>query len=81
MLKLLTKIQSVLQRKHMASLLADQLYSIELRNIYKHKLRIDVGLYTYGCFNSHRFNPNITFGRYCSGSTSTSRLGRNHPLH
>ena len=60
-------------------MLASQFYNVRLRGIYREKYGIDVGLYSYGCFDFHRFDPNIKFGRYCSIADSVLRMGRNHP--
>lgn len=77
---LLDKIKSIKARRCMAKLMSDQMYSLQLREIYKTKYGIDVGLYSYGCFDYRRFNRGVIFGRYCSVADSVLRFGRNHPM-
>lgn len=59
----------------------DELKSVTLRKIFKAHYGIDVGLYSYGCFDGARVNPGRTFGRYCSISSTSRFLGRNHGVH
>lgn len=58
----------------------DQFRSTRLRALYRQAYNIDVGLYSYGCFDRDRFNPNMTIGRYCSFSSSCRRVNANHGL-
>ena len=57
--------------------------SATLRDYYKKKYNVDVGLYTYGgCFEP-RFNVggrNVHIGRYCSFAANTHYFGANHPV-
>lgn len=58
----------------------DQFRSTWLRALYRDAYNIDVGLYSYGCFDRDRFNPNMTIGRYCSFSSTCRRVNANHGL-
>lgn len=59
----------------------DELNSLRLRKKFKDTYDIDVGLYSYGCFDSKRINPKTTIGRYCSFATSVHIFNRNHGLN
>lgn len=51
-----------------------------LREYYAQHHGINVGLYTYGCFDETRIRPYVTFGRYCSIADSVRIFTRNHPF-
>ncbi len=51
-----------------------------LRFLFKKKYDLEVGMYSYGCFDPNRFFKNTVIGRYCSISTSAVAYRRNHPL-
>lgn len=57
-----------------------EFYSHTLRKIFKDYHNIDVGLYSYGCFNAHNIGPLTIIGRYCSIANGVSILHANHPL-
>ena len=54
--------------------------SIALRHYFKHKFDIDVGLYSYGCFDRWRMPGPIRIGRYCSFGSSVRVVDANHPM-
>lgn len=56
--------------------------SVNLRKLFLKLHKIDVGLYTYGCFRpDFNFGGNkISIGRYCSFASGVSFLGANHPI-
>jgi acetyltransferase-like isoleucine patch superfamily enzyme len=54
--------------------------SKEIRKVYREKYNIDVGLYSYGCFDERRIYPGTTIGRYCSFSNSSRVINRNHSM-
>lgn len=56
-------------------------YSVTLRRIFRDYHNIDVGLYSYGCFNSSRINGLTKIGRYCSFAEGVCIFNGNHPLH
>lgn len=56
----------------------DEFSSIALRKKFLHEYRIDVGLYSYGCFDRGRIDPETRIGRYCSFAETARVLNRNH---
>ena len=56
--------------------------SVNLRKLFLKLHKIDVGLYTYGCFRpDFNFGGNkISIGRYCSFASGVRFLGANHPI-
>lgn len=57
-----------------------QFESSLLRRIYKCKYNIEIGMYSYGCFDISRFPSGIVIGRYCSFAPTSYVFGRNHGL-
>ena len=53
--------------------------SQKLRHYFRTKYRIDVGYYSYGCFDRWRMPGPITVGRYCSIASSVRSVPINHP--
>jgi acetyltransferase-like isoleucine patch superfamily enzyme len=51
-----------------------------LRKFFKEKYGVDVGLYSYGCFDPWRMPGPMVVGRYCSISGSVRSLLSNHPI-
>jgi acetyltransferase-like isoleucine patch superfamily enzyme len=58
----------------------DEFYSPTLRKIFKDYHNIDIGMYSYGCFNVSTIGPKTMIGRYCSFAAGVSILHANHPL-
>lgn len=56
--------------------------SITLRNLFKKKYKVNIGLYTYGSCFSPKFNigGTVNIGRYCSFGHNICYLGANHPV-
>lgn len=70
--KLLRKvITRVLQQNQFESLL--------LRKIYKHYFKVEIGLYSYGCFNSQYVPKNTKIGNFCSFGPDVKIFNANHP--
>lgn len=59
--------------------LRDQATSEPLRAYFKANHRIDVGLYSYGCFDEWRMPGPISVGRYCSIAKTARSVPINHP--
>lgn len=57
-----------------------QFDSVILRELFRKKYNIDVGLYTYGCFDPARIPSGTKIGRYCSFASTSQIFGRNHGL-
>jgi acetyltransferase-like isoleucine patch superfamily enzyme len=51
-----------------------------LRQIFKRHFAIEVGYYSYGCFDPWRMPGPMTVGRYCSIASSVRSALRNHPV-
>lgn len=57
--------------------------SLTLREIYKKKYKINVDLYSYGCFDSdlnYASGGEIFIGRYCSFAKNVRYFAANHPV-
>jgi virginiamycin A acetyltransferase len=57
---------------------ADEFVDLKIRALFKARYNIEVGLYSYGCFDRGRVDPNTRIGRYCSFSRTAVVLNRNH---
>jgi len=57
-----------------------QFDSVILRELFREKYIIDIGLYTYGCFDPARIPSGTKIGRYCSFASTSQIFGRNHGL-
>lgn len=57
----------------------DQNNSLPLRRYFKDHFQIDVGLYSYGCFDPWRFTGPVKVGRYCSVAKTARVIPGNHP--
>ena len=55
-------------------------HSLTLRRIYKKHHGIDVGMYSYGCFDRSWIPAGTTIGRYCSFAKGVVICNTNHPL-
>jgi virginiamycin A acetyltransferase len=58
----------------------DQFTNAELRRWFRERHRIDVGLYSYGCFDQWRMPGPLKIGRYCSIANSVRSAPINHPF-
>lgn len=58
----------------------DQFENIELRQWFRDRHRIDVGLYSYGCFDQWRMPGPLVIGRYCSIAKTVRSAPINHPF-
>jgi acetyltransferase-like isoleucine patch superfamily enzyme len=69
-----------LPKKILLKLLKEkQFESSILRSIYKKNYNIEVGMYSYGCFNYPDIPINTKIGRYCSFGTGVKIFNANHP--
>jgi virginiamycin A acetyltransferase len=73
-------IRSLLDRVHLRWLLRDEYESLPLRALFAQRFRVEVGLYSYGCFDRWRVPPRTRIGRYCSFAKSARVLDANHPV-
>jgi len=57
--------------------ISDELSSAKLREKFR-ALGVDVGLYSYGCFDLDRIPQGVSIGRYCSFARTAQIFLRNH---
>lgn len=57
----------------------DQFTNEALRAWFRKRHRVDVGLYSYGCFDQWRMPGPIRIGRYCSIANTVRSAPINHP--
>ncbi len=53
--------------------------SVPLRAWFASAFDVEVGLYSYGCFDRQRMRPRTRIGRYCSFAQTAIVVDRNHP--
>jgi len=73
-------LRTVVDRLRLRLLLRDEYESLPLRKWFSTSFAVDVGLYSYGCFDRWRFPPRTRIGRYCSIAKTARILDANHPL-
>ncbi|GCL09481.1 CatB-related O-acetyltransferase [Escherichia coli] len=56
----------------------NQFESCILRRLYIKLYDVDIGMYSYGCFDPKRVPPKTKIGRYCSFAPTAYIFGRNH---
>ncbi|MBC7506610.1 MAG: CatB-related O-acetyltransferase [Sandarakinorhabdus sp.] len=66
-------------RIHLRWLLRNEYESAALRRLFASRFQVEVGLYSYGCFDRWRVPPRTRIGRYCSFGKSVRVLDANHP--
>jgi acetyltransferase-like isoleucine patch superfamily enzyme len=71
-------VKSLVDKVKLYLLRRKQFDSIELRDHFRTKHRIDVGLYSYGCFDQWRMPGPIRIGRYCSFANTVRSAPINH---
>ena len=57
-----------------------QFDNLKLRRFFKDRYGIEVGLYSYGCFDRWRLPAPLRVGRYCSFASSVRSAPANHPV-
>ncbi len=73
-------IRAIIDRIHLRWLLRDEYESTALRAMFAQRFQVEVGLYSYGCFDRWRVPPRTRIGRYCSFAKSVRVLDANHPF-
>src|SRR3546814_18372720 len=69
-------IASLIEKARIHLWRRDQFTSAPLRAWFRERYRVDVGLYSYGCFDQWRMPGPIKIGRYCSISNSVRYADR-----
>ena len=72
--------RSLLEKVRLRLLTRDEYESTELRRWFASRWGVEVGLYSYGCFDPWRIPARTRIGRYCSFAKSARILDANHPL-
>ena len=60
--------------------LRNEYESLPLRAYFAARYQVEVGLYSYGCFDRWRVPPRTRIGRWCSFAKSVRVLDANHPM-
>ncbi len=58
----------------------DEYENNDLRAYFADNFQVEVGLYSYGCFDRWRVPPRTRIGRWCSFAKSVRILDANHPM-
>lgn len=69
----------IVEKIRLRLLLRDEFESAALRQYFKDRWNIDIGLYSYGCFDRWRIPVNTRIGRYCSFAKNARIVDANHP--
>jgi acetyltransferase-like isoleucine patch superfamily enzyme len=67
-------------RARLLGLRRDEYESAELRRWFAEDFGVEVGLYSYGCFDRWRFPARTRIGRYCSFAKTARVVERDHPM-
>lgn len=73
-------LTSIAEKIRLRLLRRDEYESLALRQWFARRWSVEVGLYSYGCFDPWRIPPRTRIGRYCSFAKSARILDANHPL-
>ncbi len=73
-------VGEALLRAYLRILRRDQFFSLRLREEYRRRYQVDVGLYSYGCFDALRIRGPAQIGRYCSFADTARIVDANHPV-
>ena len=73
-------LKSVADKIRLKLLTRDEYESTTLRAWFASRWGVEVGLYSYGCFDPWRIPTRTRIGRYCSFAKSARVLDANHPF-
>jgi virginiamycin A acetyltransferase len=73
-------LSKILEKLKLRYLTRNEYENVELRKWFADSFGVEVGLYSYGCFDRWRFPPRTRIGRYCSFAKSVRVLDANHPM-
>lgn len=74
-------MSGILEKIVLRTLRKRQFDSTLLRDIFRKRYGIEVGMYSYGCFCPQRIAAGTRIGRYCSIAETVRVLNGNHGLH
>jgi len=69
-----------IDRWYLSRLKKDEFRNKRLREIFLEKYQIDIGMYSYGCFDQNRIARGTIIGRYCSFAKTAVIFNGNHGL-
>lgn len=72
--------RAILAKAWLLLLRRRELDSVMLRRFFRDHYDIDVGLYSYGCFDRWRMPGPLRIGRYCSVARTVRSAPGNHPF-
>lgn len=73
-------VSRLLEIAYLKILQQNEQTSKRLRSYFSKKYDIDVGMYSYGCFDQWRIARRTVIGRYCSFAKTVRVIDANHPL-
>ena len=73
-------IAAIAEKLRLKLWLRTQHVNPRLRAYFRENFRIDVGMYSYGCFDQWRMPGPIRVGRWCSIANSVKSAPINHPF-
>lgn len=73
-------VNSLVERARLRWLLRDEYESLALREWFARDFGVEIGLYSYGCFDRWRVPARTRIGRYCSVARTARILDANHPI-
>ena len=73
-------IERLVEKLRIRWLVRDEYENIALRVHFAKRWRVEVGLYSYGCFDPWRVPARTRIGRYCSVAKTARILDANHPI-
>lgn len=73
-------LRKVSERIKLFVLTRDEYENLELRRWFAEGFGVEVGLYSYGCFDRWRFPARTRIGRYCSFARSARVVDSNHAM-
>ena len=71
--------KALAEKARLAVLLRRQHDSVPLRELFRERYGIDVGMQSYGCFDRWRMRGPMRVGRYCSIAKTVRTVLDNHP--
>ena len=78
--RLTNVLRTRLERMRLRKMLSNEFESQKLRRFFAERYGIEVGLYSYGCFDTARIPRNTQIGRYCSFAPTSYVFNGNHGL-
>lgn len=73
-------VNSVVLKLRLYLMRRRQFDNVALRKLFRERYDIDIGMYSYGCFDQWRMPGPIRIGRYCSFASTVRSAPINHPL-